>query len=279
MRFVFLLTVHKRQPFLPAKSDHFLKADGSHRSHTPGSHQQPQHQRCQQHDHDCLIAGIFPFLLTICISTALCRAAAAGIAVRCRSFAGRAAAARFAALGTSALVLPCALAGCTAGGRLFVSRCTAGCNRLLCPAAGQKLLCLTVIAGQLVFPEDRARVSIFQTFDGFVEQDRRLCRIGLVGGVGCFVAGRAHGVAGATGCTCWCFPADPEAFPHPFPGPAAHACRWWCPAAASCSCRKDPASGHSSPGFPAGAGQYGQAVRPDCWSRACAPSASAAGGG
>ena len=108
---------------------------------------------------------------------------------------------RFAVLGTSALVLPCALAGCTAGGRLFFSRCTAGCNRLLCPAARQKLLCLTVIAGQLVFPEGRARIGILQTFDGFVEQDRRLRRVGLVGGVGCFVAGRAHGVAGAAGCT------------------------------------------------------------------------------
>ena len=172
MRFVFLLTVHKRLPFLPAKNDHFLKADVSHCPHAPGTHQQPQHQRCQQHDHDCLIAGIFPFLFTICISTALCRAAAAGIAVRCRSLAGRAAAARFAALG-----LPCALAGCTAGGRLFFSRCTAGCNRLLCPAAGQKLLCLTVIAGQLVFPEGRARIGILQTFDGFVEQDRRLRRV------------------------------------------------------------------------------------------------------
>ena len=140
MRFVvFIATVHKRRPFLPAKNDHFLKAGVSHCSHAPGTHQQaPAPATASSTINDCLIAGIFSVsFYNLYFRGPLAELLRPELLCAAVLLAGRAAAARFAALGTSALVLPCALAGCTAGGRLFFSRCTAGCNRLFCPAAGQ----------------------------------------------------------------------------------------------------------------------------------------------
>ena len=83
----------------------------------------------------------------------------------------------------------------------FFFRRTAGCDRLLCAAACQIIFCIAVIAGKLILAESRAHIAVFQALHRLVEQDRRLSGIGVIGGVGGFVAGGAHSIAGAAGRT------------------------------------------------------------------------------
>ena len=83
----------------------------------------------------------------------------------------------------------------------FFFRRTAGYDRLLCAAARQIIFCIAVIAGKFILAESRAHIAVFQALHRLVEQDRRLSGIGVIGGVGGFVAGGAHSIAGAAGRT------------------------------------------------------------------------------
>ena len=83
----------------------------------------------------------------------------------------------------------------------FFFRRTAGYDRLLCAAACQIIFCIAVITGKFILAESRAHIAVFQALHRLIEQDRRLSGIGVIGGVGGFVAGGAHSIAGAAGRT------------------------------------------------------------------------------
>ena len=141
--------------------------------------------------------------------------------------------------------------------------------------------CIQSVCGQsyqgleIILVDDGSKDKSGVICDEYAERDGRIKVIHKENGGRCAPRCRRGGPhPGAR-----CCPAGPGACPHPSPGPATPAYRRWCPAAASCSCRKGPAYGRSIPGSPGGAGRCDPAMRPGCGCRACVPSASAAGGG
>ena len=94
-------------------------------------------------------------------------------------------------------------AGLAAGGcfpLLRVLRAALACLKWLAlAAAAQVILSFAVILRQLVFLKGGTGVALFQSLDGFIEQQGCLCAVRCNCRVGSFVAGGADGVAGMAG--------------------------------------------------------------------------------